>query len=66
MKANANVFFESVGAVKEDKARENGYSVTNNDIAAFNSGMKTSLAQAVAYLDVTSDMLTSNNDLNIG
>lgn len=64
--ANANVFFESVGAVKEDKARENGYNVTNNDIAAFNSGIKTSLAQAVAYLDVTSDMLTSNNDLNIG
>lgn len=57
-----NVVYQSIGAVDESKARDNGYSVTNKDIDTFNTYLASQLSQKVNYVDVTTEMKNSAND----
>lgn len=54
VKKGATVYFVSVNPVDEEKARSNGYTITNSSIVTFNKAMKKGLSSNVKYINTYS------------
>ena len=52
----ATVYFVSVNPVDEEKARSNGYTITNSSIVTFNKAMKKGLSSNVKYINTYSEI----------
>ena len=54
VKKGATVYFVSVNPVDEEKARSNGYTITNKSIETFNKTMKNGLSSDIKYINTYS------------
>lgn len=54
VKKGATVYFVSVNPVDEEKARSNGYTITNKSIETFNKAMKNGLSSDIKYINTYS------------